>query len=702
MTRETPLDQYRNFGIMAHIDAGKTTTTERVLYYTGKSHKIGEVHDGAATMDWMEQEQERGITITSAATTCFWTGPADGPVAGKKIRFNIIDTPGHVDFTIEVERSLRVLDGAVCLLDGNQGVEPQTETVWRQGDKYHVPRIIFANKMDKIGADFYMCVDSVKKRLGINPLILTLPIGIESDFLGIVDLIKMKAIIWDGEALGATFAEQDIPADLVDKAKEYRTKLVEQAVEMDDQAMDDYLNGKEIDIPTLKKCIRKGTIAFKTIPMMCGSAFKNKGVQPLLDAVVDYLPSPLDVGAVKGKEVDGDTEMTRNPDESEPFSALAFKIMNDPFVGSLTFARIYSGKLESGSYVVNSVKDKKERVGRMLLMHANNREEIKEASAGDIVALVGLKDTTTGDTLCDPSKPIVLERMEFPEPVIEIAVEPKSKADQEKMGNALARLASEDPSFRVAVDHESGQTIIKGMGELHLEILVDRMKREFKVEANIGAPQVAYRETITRPAEIDYTHKKQSGGSGQYARVIMSFEPQERGLGYEFKSEIVGGSIPKEYIPGVEKGLEMAKNTGIIAGFPVVDFKVRLTDGAYHDVDSSSLAFEIAARAAFKEAMAKAGAQLLEPVMKVEVVTPEEYMGDVIGDLNSRRGQINGMEDRGNAKVINAFVPLGNMFGYVNTLRSMSQGRAQYTMLFNHYDPVPSNVAAEVKAKMAG
>jgi elongation factor G len=625
-----------------------------------------------------------------------------GPVPGKKIRFNIIDTPGHVDFTIEVERSLRVLDGAVCLLDGNQGVEPQTETVWRQGDKYRVPRIIFANKMDKIGADFYMCVDSVKKRLGIDPLILTLPIGIETDFIGIVDLLKMKAIIWDGEALGASFSEQDIPTDLVDKAKEYRTKLIEQAVEMDDQAMDDYLNGKEISIETLKKCIRKGTIAFKIIPMMCGSAFKNKGVQPLLDAVVDYLPSPLDVGAVKGKEVDGDTEMTRQPDENEPFSALAFKIMNDPFVGSLTFARIYSGKLESGSYVLNSVKDNKERVGRMLLMHANQREEIKSAAAGDIVALVGLKDTTTGDTLCDPAKPVVLERMEFPEPVIEIAVEPKSKADQEKMGNALARLASEDPSFRVAVDHESGQTIIKGMGELHLEIIVDRMKREFKVEANIGAPQVAYRETITRPAEIDYTHKKQSGGSGQYARVIMVFEPQERGAGYEFKSEIVGGSIPREYIPGVEKGLAAAKDSGIMAGFPVVDFKVRLTDGAYHDVDSSTLAFEIAARAAFKEGMAKAGAQLLEPVMAVEVVTPEEYMGDVIGDLNSRRGQINGMEDRGNAKVVSAYVPLGNMFGYVNTLRSMSQGRAQYTMQFHHYDPVPANVAAEVKAKMAG
>ena len=702
MARETPLDQYRNFGIMAHIDAGKTTTTERVLYYTGKSHKIGEVHDGAATMDWMEQEQERGITITSAATTCFWEGPADSPVAGKKIRFNIIDTPGHVDFTIEVERSLRVLDGAVCLLDGNQGVEPQTETVWRQGDKYHVPRIIFANKMDKIGADFYMCVDSVKKRLGINPLVMTLPIGIESDFIGIVDLLKMKAIIWDSDTLGATFSEQEIPADLVEKAKEYRAKLVEMAVEMDDDAMEAYLEGKEIDVPTLKKCIRKGTIAFKLIPMMCGSAFKNKGVQPLLDAVVDYLPSPLDVGAVKGKKVGSDEEDSRPADENAPFSALAFKIMNDPFVGTLTFARIYSGTLESGSYVTNSVKEKRERIGRMLLMHANNREEIKSACAGDIVALVGLKDTTTGDTLCDPDKEIVLERMEFPEPVIEIAVEPKSKADQEKMSTALQRLASEDPSFRVSVDHESGQTIIKGMGELHLEIIVDRMKREFKVDANIGAPQVAYRETITRAAEVDYTHKKQSGGTGQYARITLVFEPVERGEGYSFTSEIVGGAVPKEYIPGVEKGLNSSKESGVIAGFPVVDFKVRLTDGAYHDVDSSTLAFEIAARAAFKEGMVKAGAQLLEPIMKVEVVTPEEYMGDVIGDINSRRGQINGMEDRGNAKVVNAFVPLGSMFGYVNQLRSMSQGRAQYTMLFDHYDPVPANVAAEVKAKMAG
>lgn len=702
MAELTPIERYRNFGIMAHIDAGKTTTTERILYYTGKSHKIGEVHDGAATMDWMEQEQERGITITSAATTTAWKGPEFGTNPGEMFRLNIIDTPGHVDFTIEVERSMRVLDGAVCLLDGNQGVEPQTETVWRQGDKYKVPRIIFANKMDKIGANFYMCVDSVKKRLGIDPLILTLPIGIESDFQGIVDLLKMKAIIWDAETLGASFREVEIPADLQAKAEEYRAKLIEQAVEMDDAAMEAYLEGKEPDMKTLKACIRKGTIAFKLIPMMCGSAFKNKGVQPLLDAVVDYLPGPLDAGAVKGKKVDSDVDDSRPPSKDAPFSALAFKIMNDPFVGTLTFARIYSGKLEAGSYVLNSVKDNKERIGRMLLMHANNREEIKYAEAGDIVALVGLKDTTTGDTLCDPLKPIVLERMEFPEPVIEIAVEPKTKADQEKMGIALQRLAAEDPSFRIAVDHESGQTIMKGMGELHLDILVDRMKREFKVEANVGAPQVAYRETISKEATVDYTHKKQSGGSGQYARIQFKMRPAEKGAGFVFSNNIVGGSIPKEYIPGVEKGLKGAKDTGIIAGFPVIDFEIDLFDGAYHDVDSSALAFEIAARAAFKEAMQKAGPQLLEPIMKVEVVTPEEYMGDVIGDLNSRRGMIQGMEDRGNAKVVEAMVPLANMFGYINTLRSMSQGRAQYTMLFDHYEAAPQNIADEVKAKMAG
>ncbi len=700
MTRETPIDRYRNFGIMAHIDAGKTTTTERILYYTGKSHKIGEVHDGAATMDWMEQEQERGITITSAATTTFWKGPENGTCPGEPMRFNIIDTPGHVDFTIEVERSMRVLDGAVCLLDGNQGVEPQTETVWRQGDKYRVPRIIFANKMDKIGANFYDCIESVQKRLGINPLVLTLPIGEESGFAGIVDLIKMKAIIWDAETLGASFSEQDIPADLVDRAQEYREKMIEMAVEMDDDAMEAYLEGNEPDVATLKKCIRKGTVSSKLIPMMCGSSFKNKGVQPLLDAVADFLPSPLDAGDVRGKLVDSDEDDTRPPSDEAPFSALAFKIMNDPFVGSLTFVRIYSGKLESGSYVLNSVKGKKERIGRMLLMHSNNREEIKYAEAGDIVALVGLKETTTGDSLCDNAHPIVLERMEFPEPVIEIAVEPKSKADQEKMSQALQRLAAEDPSFRVAVDHESGQTIIKGMGELHLDILVDRMKREFKVEANIGAPQVAYRETISKTTEVDYTHKKQSGGAGQFARISLVFEPVEPGEGFSFTSEIVGGAVPKEYIPGVQKGLELAKENGIVAGFPVVDFKVRLVDGAYHDVDSSVMAFEIAAKAAFREAMAQAGPTLLEPMMKVEVVTPEEYMGDIIGDLNSRRGQVSSMEDRGNAKVVTANVPLASMFGYINTLRSMSQGRANYTMLFDHYEPVPQNVAQAVKESL--
>jgi elongation factor G len=681
---------------MAHIDAGKTTTTERVLYYTGKSHKIGEVHDGAATMDWMEQEQERGITITSAATTAYWTGPDK-----EQYRINIIDTPGHVDFTIEVERSLKVLDGAVCLLDGNQGVEPQTETVWRQGDKYVVPRIIFANKMDKIGADFFMCVDSVQKRLGIKPLVLTLPIGIESTFAGVVDLMKMKAIVWDSENLGASFSEQEIPADLVEQAKEYREKMIERAVEMDDKAMEDYLNGKEPSVEVLKACIRKGTIASKLVPMMCGSAFKNKGVQPLLDAVVDYLPSPLDKGAVKGKKMNSDEDDTRKPSVDEPFAGLAFKIMTDPFVGTLTFVRVYSGKLEAGSYAINSTKDKKERIGRMLLMHSNNREEIKIAEAGDIVALVGLKDTITGDTLCDPYKPIVLERMEFPEPVIEIAIEPKTKADQEKMGIALSKLVAEDPSFRVQTDQESGQTIMKGMGELHLDIKVDILKRTYGVEANVGAPQVAYRETITREADVDYTHKKQSGGTGQFARVKIKFRPGEVGSGFVFVNKVVGGSVPKEFIPGVEKGLEASILSGVVAGFPVIDLEAEIYDGAYHDVDSSALAFEIAARAAFKEGMPKAGAILLEPIMKVEVVTPEEYMGDIIGDLNSRRGQIANMEERGNAKVISAMVPLASMFGYINLLRSMSQGRASYSMVYDHYEPVPNHIADEVKKKMA-
>jgi len=700
MAREHAITHYRNFGIMAHIDAGKTTTTERILFYSGKSHKIGEVHDGAATMDWMEQEQERGITITSAATTTFWDSRKDGQFGGDRFRLNIIDTPGHVDFTIEVERSLRVLDGAIAVFDANAGVEPQTETVWRQADKYQVPRMCFVNKMDKIGADFYNCVDMMIDRLGMTPAVIQLPIGAEDKYEGHIDLITMKSVIWDGEQLGASFTEGDIPADLADKAAEYREKLVELAVEQDDAAMEQYLEGNEPDEKTLRACIRKGTIANEIVPVLCGTAFKNKGVQPMLDAVVEYLPSPIDIGETKGVKVDSDEEENRKPDDAAPFSALAFKIMNDPFVGSLTFARIYSGTIESGSYVHNSVKDKRERVGRMLLMHSNNREEISEAHAGDIVAFVGMKDTTTGDTLCDKDQPVVLERMEFPDPVIEIAVEPKTKADQEKMSQALQRLAAEDPSFRVAVDHESGQTIIKGMGELHLDILVDRMKREFKVEANIGAPQVAYRETITQAYTVDYTHKKQTGGSGQFAKMTAEFIPAEAGEGFEFINEIVGGSIPREYIPGVEKGLQQAMQTGVIAGFPVVDFKVRLFDGSYHDVDSSVMAFEIAAKAAFREAVAKAKPQLLEPMMKVEVVTPEEYMGDIIGDLNSRRGQVNNMGDRGNAKVIDAFVPLASMFGYINTLRSMSQGRAQYTMQFDHYNAVPQSVADAVKETM--
>ncbi len=700
MAREHEISNYRNFGIMAHIDAGKTTATERILFYSGKSHKIGEVHDGAATMDWMEQEQERGITITSAATTTFWDAAPGGNYDGQRFRLNIIDTPGHVDFTIEVERSLRVLDGAIAVFDANAGVEPQTETVWRQGDKYRVPRMCFVNKMDKIGADFYNTVEMIVDRLGAVPCVIQLPIGAENDFAGNIDLIKMKAIVWDGEQLGASYSEQEIPADLADKAAEYREKLIDLVVDQDDAAMEAYLEGTEPDEKTLKACIRKGTIANAFVPILCGSAFKNKGVQPLLDAVVDYLPSPLDIGETKGMEVDSDTPMGRMPSDEEPFAALAFKIMNDPFVGSLTFARIYSGKIESGSYVQNSVKGKRERVGRMLLMHSNNREEISEAFAGDIVAFVGMKDTTTGDTLCDMDKPVVLERMEFPEPVIEIAVEPKTKADQEKMSTALQRLAAEDPSFRVKVDHESGQTIIAGMGELHLDILVDRMKREFKVEANIGAPQVAYRESITKEADVDYTHKKQSGGSGQFARIKFKMRPGELGSGFTFGNKVVGGNIPKEFIPGVEKGMDQAKDAGIIAGFPVIDFEVELYDGAYHDVDSSVMAFEIAGRSAFKEAMQQAGPQLLEPMMLVEVVTPEDYMGDIIGDLNSRRGQVNSMEDRGIAKVISAMVPLANMFGYINTLRSMSQGRAQYSMQFDHYEPVPNAVAEEVKASM--
>jgi elongation factor G len=691
MPRTTPLDRYRNIGIMAHIDAGKTTTTERILYYTGRSYKIGEVHEGTATMDWMEQEQERGITITSAATTCFW----------RDHRINIIDTPGHVDFTIEVERSLRVLDGAVTVFDSVAGVEPQSETVWRQADKYGVPRICFVNKMDRIGANFMRCVEMIKDRLGAVPLVTQLPIGVESDFVGVVDLVKMKAIQWRDESLGAKFDEVEIPGDLAELAAEYRSQLVELAVEQDDQVLEKYLAGEEPDADTLRRCIRKGTTSYAFVPILCGSAFKNKGVQPLLDAVVDYLPAPTDVAAIKGVKMGTDEPIVRHASDDEPFAGLAFKIMTDPFVGSLTFVRIYSGVLQSGTAVLNSVKDNKERIGRMLQMHANHREDIKEARAGDIVALAGLKNSTTGDTLCDPNQAVVLERMEFPDPVIEIAVEPKTKGDQEKMGQALARLATEDPSFRVSVDHESGQTIIKGMGELHLEIIVDRMKREFKVEANIGAPQVAYRETISRQADVDYTHKKQTGGSGQYARVKMHFEPLPPGTGFEFENDVVGGTVPKEYVPGVEKGVRGSLENGVLAGFPVIDLKVTLTDGAYHEVDSSALAFEIAARAAMKEGLAKSGPKLLEPVMRVEVVTPRDYMGDVIGDLNSRRGRITGQDQRGNAEVINAMVPLANMFGYVNNLRSMSQGRAQYTMHFDHYEQVPQAVADEVRAKMA-
>src|SRR3569623_790131 len=647
MARSHPLERYRNIGIMAHIDAGKTTTTERILYYTGKSYKIGEVHEGTATMDWMEQEQERGITITSAATTCKWKAD-DGK--GQEHLINIIDTPGHVDFTIEVERSLRVLDGAVACFDGVAGVEPQSETVWRQADKYGVPRMCFINKLDRTGADFYFCVQSIIDRLGATPAVLYLPIGIEGQFKGLVDLVENRAIIWLEESLGAKFEYQDIPDDLKDKAAEYRSTLIELAVEQDDEVMEAYLEGNEPDVATLKKMIRKGTLAMAFVPVVCGSAFKNKGVQPLLDAVVDYLPSPLDVPAIKGVKLDGEPPDERPSSDSEPFSALAFKIMNDPFVGTLTFARIYSGKLEAASQVTNSVKDKKEKIGRMLLMHANSREDIQEAYAGDIVALAGLKDTTTGDTLCAMNAPIVLERMEFPDPVIELSVEPKTKADQEKMGVALNRLAREDPSFRVSSDAESGQTIIKGMGELHLEILVDRMKREFKVEANVGAPQVAYREYLGKPVELTYTHKKQSGGSGQFGEVKVKVIPGERGSGYQFFDEIKGGNIPKEYIPSVEKGMRETAQSGSLIGFPIIDLTVQLLDGKYHDVDSSALAFEITGRGAMREAAQKAGIKLLAPIMKVEVVTPEDYLRDVLGAMNSRRGQIQGTDTRGNAQ----------------------------------------------------
>ena len=691
MPRTHKLELYRNIGIMAHIDAGKTTTTERILFYTGVNHKIGEVHDGAATMDWMEQEQERGITITSAATTCYWNG----------YRINIIDTPGHVDFTAEVERSLRVLDGAITVFDSVAGVEPQSETVWRQADKYNVPRICFCNKMDRIGANFYRCLDMIVDRLGARPMAMQLPLGAEADFRGVIDLLKMKAVVYTGDTADSPIEIQDIPADLLDKANEYHNQLVEMAVEEDEQAMEDYLEGKEISVETLKKCIRKGTLSQSFVPVFCGTAFKNKGVQLLLDAVVDYLPSPLDIPAIKGTNPDTEAEDVRHPSDKEPLSALAFKIMNDPFVGSLTFVRIYSGVMTAGSYVYNSVKDKKERIGRMLLMHANKRDDIKEAYAGDIIALAGLKDTTTGDTLCDEAHPIVLENMVFPEPVIQLAVEPKTKADVEKMGLALGRLAMEDPSFKVTSDPDSGQTIIAGMGELHLDIIVDRLKREFKVEANVGDPQVAYRETITKPCDIEYTHKKQSGGAGQFAKVKIKFEPTEDHTGFEFLNTVVGGNVPKEYIPGVEKGLRSAMDSGVIAGYPVTGVKCTLYDGAYHEVDSNVMCFEIAARAAFREGMNQAAPKLLEPIMKVEVVTPEEYMGDIIGDLNSRRGLVNGMDQRGNARVVDAFVPLAQMFGYVNTLRSLSQGRAQYTMIFDHYAEVPREVAETIKAKSA-
>ena len=706
MARDYPLERYRNFGIMAHIDAGKTTTTERILYYTGKSHKIGEVHDGAATMDWMEQEQERGITITSAATTTFWERTEDGKTPDSlKHRFNIIDTPGHVDFTIEVERSLAVLDGAVCVLDANAGVEPQTETVWRQADRYKVPRIVYVNKMDKLGADFFNCVKMIKDRTGAIPMPIQMPIGAESELEGMIDLLTMKEWVWQGEDLGASWVKQDIRAELKDKAESMRSEMIELAVEQDEEVMEAYLEGEEPTIETLKKLIRKGTLSMSFVPVLCGSAFKNKGVQPMLNAVIDYLPSPLDVPAYMGFKP-GDEEETRNiarsADDGQPFSGLAFKIMNDPFVGSLTFVRIYSGVLNKGGSLLNSTKGKQERVGRMMMMHSNNREEIEEAFAGDIIALAGLKDTTTGDTLCDKSAPVVLETMNFPDPVIEIAVEPKSKADQEKMSVGLQRLAAEDPSFRVETDMESGQTIMKGMGELHLDILVDRLKREFKVEANIGAPKVAYREAISQPAEIDYTHKKQSGGTGQFGRVKIQFEPGEAGSGFVFESKIVGGSVPKEYIPGVEKGIASAMQNGLLAGYPVSDLKATLIDGAYHDVDSSVLAFEIASRAAFRELKGKGAPRIMEPVMKVEVITPEDYMGDIIGDLNSRRGQIQGSEPRGNVTAINAFVPLANMFGYVGNLRGMSQGRAQFVMIFDHYEEVPRAESDKIISQLAG
>ncbi|MCL2339101.1 MAG: elongation factor G [Proteobacteria bacterium] len=687
--KTAPLHMYRNIGIMAHIDAGKTTTSERILFLTGKTHKIGEVHDGAATMDWMAQEQERGITITSAATTCFW----------RDHRINLIDTPGHVDFTIEVERSLRVLDGAVAVFESVSGVQPQTETVWRQADRYNVPRICFINKMDRVGGDFFRCVDMIRERLGANPLVVNFPIGAENEYKGIVDVVEMRAIIWDDNDINKDPLVTDIPAELLAKAEELHEKLLEEVVTLDDAAMEAYMEGKKPDVATIKKLIRKGTINQAFNPILNGSSFKNKGIQPLLDAIVDYLPSPVDIPAIVGVKMDGESEEDRHPSADDPFSALAFKIANDPFVGNIMFVRIFSGKLSAGSYVYNSSKDKRERVGRMLLMHANNREEIKEAAAGDIVVLVGLKETITGDTLCDESKPIILQRIHVPEPVIQLAIEPKAKADIEKMALGLQALAKEDPSFRVSVDQESGQTILAGVGELHLEILVDRLFREFKVEANVGEPRIAYREAFGKAVTKDYTHKKQSGGSGQYAQVKIVFEPLEPGSGYEFENKIVGGTIPKEYIPGVEKGLRLAQNSGTLLGYPTVDFKATLIDGKYHEVDSNVLCFEIASRAAFREAMQESKPRLLEPIMKLSVNTPEEYTGDIIGDLNSRRGQINGMKMEFGNQVIDAYVPLANLFGYIKTLRSLSQGRANPYMELSHYAEVPTNVVEDVIKK---
>jgi elongation factor G len=691
VSRLSPLDKYRNIGIMAHIDAGKTTTTERILYYTGVSHKIGEVHEGTATMDWMEQEQERGITITSAATTCSWNDH----------RINIIDTPGHVDFTIEVERSLRVLDGAVAVFCSVGGVEPQSETVWRQADKYCVPRMAFINKMDRVGADFFRGVQMIKDRLKANPVPIQIPVGKEEHFKGVVDLVTMKAIVWDEDSLGASYREEELTGDLLDEAQEWRDKLIEEISSHDDALMEKYLAGEALTEVEIKAAIRTSTIKIAIIPVVCGSSFKNKGVQNLLNAVVDYMPSPLDIPAIKGVDESGE-EVERKADDSEPFSALGFKIMTDPFVGQLTFIRVYSGVLQSGSYVYNATKGKKERIGRLLKMHANRREEIKEVYAGDIAAAVGLKYTTTGDTLCDEGKAVILESIEFPEPVISIAIEPKTKADQEKLGMSLQKLASEDPSFRTFTNEETAQTIIAGMGELHLEIIVDRLMREFKVEANVGKPQVAYRETISKKVKVEGKFVRQSGGRGQYGHVWLELEPQEPGKGYEFVDAIKGGVVPREYIPAVDKGIQEALDNGVMAGFPVVDVKVTLIDGSYHEVDSSEMAFKIAGSMGFKEGCQKAAPILLEPIMSVEVVVPEEYMGDVIGDLNSRRGRIMGMDSRAGAQVVSAMVPLANMFGYATDLRSATQGRANYTMTFDHYEPVPKSVSEEIVAKVKG